>query len=545
MAITQISRITHRKGLQENLPQLTGAELGWSLDERRLFIGNGKLVDGAPIIGNTEILTQFSNILSISTGYTYKGTLAGYEVVTGPIPSTPVNRTLQEKFDDFASVRDFGAVGDGVTDDTDAINRALFELFARETNTEVRRSLFFPAGTYRVTGCIEVPSFAKLWGEGANSSTIRYEGSIVTCAMRTADSKQQTGSGIGNFGAIPPSNIEISSLTIQSTVHHDEAIMFVEQATECYFDSVHFAGPGTTADITVADSDAAVTIRSTAAVVTKNITFDKCSTSGTGIGLDINAECRGITFSNGRFDTHYKGVVIGESPVDGGPTGVRISQNTFDNISRQGIIIGMPGHFIEVSFNISAFNMFYDVGNTFGGAGSPTFPIVDIHAKNNASYGDMFNRNDTDNVTFPRIALNETGSIGFDASNKIELGTYVRDVGRTVILANATAVATSIIDINLLDSTTLDVQLNAFNINYTIRRNNNAGVSTIRTGVINVATESNNCAITYNDTFTENASTGVTLTVTQTGTDVDVKYTTTDITATTDATMSYSLVRLY
>ena len=32
MAIVQISRITNRKGLIENLPQLAGAELGWAVD---------------------------------------------------------------------------------------------------------------------------------------------------------------------------------------------------------------------------------------------------------------------------------------------------------------------------------------------------------------------------------------------------------------------------------------------------------------------------------------------------------------------------------
>lgn len=63
MAIVQISRITNRKGLQENLPQLAGAELGWSIDQRRLFIGNGTLQEGAPEIGNTEILTEFSEVI--------------------------------------------------------------------------------------------------------------------------------------------------------------------------------------------------------------------------------------------------------------------------------------------------------------------------------------------------------------------------------------------------------------------------------------------------------------------------------------------------
>ena len=63
MAIVQISQITNRKGLQENLPQLAGAELGWSVDSRRLYIGNGTLQEGAPEIGNTEILTEFSELI--------------------------------------------------------------------------------------------------------------------------------------------------------------------------------------------------------------------------------------------------------------------------------------------------------------------------------------------------------------------------------------------------------------------------------------------------------------------------------------------------
>ena len=63
VAIVQISQITNRKGLQENLPQLAGAELGWSIDARRLYIGNGTLQEGAPEIGNTEILTEFSEVI--------------------------------------------------------------------------------------------------------------------------------------------------------------------------------------------------------------------------------------------------------------------------------------------------------------------------------------------------------------------------------------------------------------------------------------------------------------------------------------------------
>jgi hypothetical protein len=62
MAVIQISKIQVRRGYGEDIPQLASGELGWSIDERRLFIGNGTLTEGAPEIGNTEILTIYSPI---------------------------------------------------------------------------------------------------------------------------------------------------------------------------------------------------------------------------------------------------------------------------------------------------------------------------------------------------------------------------------------------------------------------------------------------------------------------------------------------------
>ena len=69
MAITQISKITVRKGRKENLPQLAAGELGWAVDTQQLYIGNGTLSDGAPAEGNTEILTDHS-ATPLTNGFT-------------------------------------------------------------------------------------------------------------------------------------------------------------------------------------------------------------------------------------------------------------------------------------------------------------------------------------------------------------------------------------------------------------------------------------------------------------------------------------------
>lgn len=68
MAVIQISRIQHRRGLEADLPNLASAELGWSVDTRKLYIGNGTTEEGAPSIGKTEILTEYS-ILDFTTTF--------------------------------------------------------------------------------------------------------------------------------------------------------------------------------------------------------------------------------------------------------------------------------------------------------------------------------------------------------------------------------------------------------------------------------------------------------------------------------------------
>lgn len=58
-----------------------------------------------------------------------------------PQGSGAVTRTIQNKLLDSVSVKDFGAVGDGITDDTIAIQNAFYN----------GGSVFFPPGTYKVT----------------------------------------------------------------------------------------------------------------------------------------------------------------------------------------------------------------------------------------------------------------------------------------------------------------------------------------------------------------------------------------------------------
>jgi hypothetical protein len=102
MAIVQISQIKHRRGTNENLPQLASAELGWSVDTRQLYIGNGTLDEGAPEVGNTEILTEHSVIPGIPATNSVtlvdntSGTVATYYTAS---PGVVLNYVIQRHND--------------------------------------------------------------------------------------------------------------------------------------------------------------------------------------------------------------------------------------------------------------------------------------------------------------------------------------------------------------------------------------------------------------------------------------------------------------
>jgi hypothetical protein len=519
LAIVQISRITNRKGLSENLPQLAGAELGWSTDSRQLFIGNGTLEDGAPIIGNTEILTEFSDILAFQTNYTYKGEAAGYVVQTGPTPSTPISQSLQTWLDQFASVTDFGATGDGVTDDTAAINRALYQLFCREVNPQIRRSLYFPAGVYRITDTINIPPYATLYGEGADNSVILLDADSIDYVARTADSRQQTGVNIGNNGATPPTYITVLNMGFESLDGATD-IFFVQNATNCRFQNVNFFGPLTATDlITDADNTRGVGFDSTTQLVCEQIVFDGCQFGGTTYAIETDNQVKGVTVTNSKIDTHFQGIVLGSGTVvNGGANGVRMTSNLFDNIYNSGIYLG------NVELNVSANNIFYDVANHFQGTTNPEAAVIYILSDNNASVGDMFERSDIYAATQPRIDINSSTSFGMDNTNNIQLGAYVIYNGVTASLPDNTVSPTTVITFSQP----------SFTVEYKIGRG-----TAFQRGTITVDFNPAGSNLTYTHDYTENTTTGVTLSIVQSGNNALIRYTTTSTGV--NATFNYSI----
>lgn len=507
MAIVQISQITNRKGLAINLPQLAGAELGWSTDTRQLFIGNGTLEEGAPVIGNTEILTEFSDILNVAASYTYKGLAAGYTVQTGPTINTPVVQSLQSWLDQFASVKDFGAVGDGVTDDTDAINRALQQLYCypndtAQTNEKARRSLFFPAGVYRVTNTILIPAYADLIGEGANSSVLLLdENATSTILARTTDSLQQTGPQISSNGGGIPQYINITNMgfeNFRSSPATGVTLFLLEAAQNCRITNCAFYGSLNSSSVTGPTlSNSGIKFSSPSATLgIVDVSITGCLFSGTTWGINNGALSKGISVSNSAFNTLYQGVYL-SAGVGGAyniPTGVRISANSFDLVYAEGVYFDSG-----VSLCASTNNIFYDVGNWLNGAGSPQLAMLFFSSSNNVSFGDLFDRSNLLQETIPCVALNDKQSISTTNGSEMSLGTYNIISGTSIPkgLASSTIASNATVVLFVANPSVIE----AFTLNYKGRKPTQAAT---RLGSIQVTCPSGGALPPQtNDSYTE------------------------------------------
>lgn len=315
MAVTQISRIQHRRGLEQDLPQLSSAELGWSVDTRKLYIGNGTLEEGAPTVGVTRILTEY-DVTSLqsaaSNTYTFGGNSAGFTSQTGASSLSPIVRTLQAKLDDAVNVRDFGAVGNGIADDTAALNRALQQIYLAgtvETNTRARRTLYLPGGTYLITTPLYIPPYTRLAGDGMGSSIIKQsvagQSAIIVC-----DSKFQTDVSLGSGGATMPQDIDISGLQfINSSTTASASIFVIDSAN-----NIRIQGSRFTTSIVPGNNPILVEI-ATSVDTSNKITFDACEFTEAGNGINVTGTgCTAIRVFNSLFDN------ISGSAVDLGDT---------------------------------------------------------------------------------------------------------------------------------------------------------------------------------------------------------------------------------
>ncbi len=286
MAVVQISKIQVRRGQKNSnsgIPQLSSAEFAWAVDSQELFIGNGSVLEGAPYVGNTKILTEHDNILDLASSYRFANDDTSITL--------SVSRSLQNKIDETeVSVRDFGAIGDGSTDCVSAFETAATQLF-RNANNNYKKVLVIPNGEYLFTSDLALPSGVILQGETRH-------GVVLNIGANNIRFITSTGLELVDFNSTNrPQNIDISNLTVSRTTGQIVLSGVANSAlSKLTFLGTYVLG---TAVASLATEPAAVFWENTlTGTKTDNILFRDCVFEGVSIAV----KCRQTTV----FDTEIK-----------------------------------------------------------------------------------------------------------------------------------------------------------------------------------------------------------------------------------------------
>jgi len=494
MPIVQISRIQHRRGKRTDLPQLAAGELGWVIDEQRLFIGNGTVSDGAPAVGNTEIVTEGSSAFTTALSYTYKGYLGDSTPIT-----TSQQRTLQNRLDEYVSVRDFGAKGDDSTADLTAIQNAIDELYidTDKDDTRSRRVLFFPAGTYKISSALKIPPFAHLVGEGPDKTIIKNSGNNAVMVMQ--DDEGNVGSNIGNSSATTPTQIQITNMTLRQSVAYGGVSL--DRVTNAYFNNVKFQGTFASGGTDASTSKGVTVTNSTATHSTSNIVFNQCQFTKFARLIDLSFNCTNIKFHACDFKTSFYGALIGAemdgstTGLDDGPRDIQFTSSSWSDIGQQAILVSPatgttddagPRHIVSHA-------NFYakTVGNNFEGVGSiREVPVIQFDNDECSSVQDFFERTDL---------RRSDGSSELNAAPEVQGIGVTTKLIKSQTLPDNTSSATTINEFPALSSKGIVIK-------YKITRG-----TLDRTGEFIISCSTN--AVGFDDTFTESgADVGVTLT---------------------------------
>lgn len=404
MAIVQISRIQHRRGRKQSglgLPQLASGELGWAIDTQELYIGNGSVSEGAPYVGNTQILTEHTNLFDFVKTYAYKRS-DGY-IQTGSNQGMPVIRSLQDRLDDIVHARAFGANGDG-SDQTQQLQRAIDQLYLNPANKGVPQSrveLVIDPGQYTISSTLYIPPFATIRGSGINKTIIENTSSnaVFTTVNEYSTIGNHDVESTNDFN-LQARNIDISGMTLKTSAGID-----LKSCRDSSFADIEISGEWQAGNAVDVDSYGMRLSNFSSVITCKNNIFSNVSAKRLSYGIVSDDDVNNNVFCDCTLDTLYEAVVFGKNTVLGtlgqqtGPQNNIFENSVFDNVYGSAITIHAG------QYNISRNNRFYSVGNHSGTSANAKEPIIKFYTLSNQSLQDWFQR--TNELSFdPTFLVN-------------------------------------------------------------------------------------------------------------------------------------------
>ena len=282
-------------------------------------------------------------------------------------------RTVHQKLQELVSVKDFGAVGDGVTNDTTAITAAI--------TAANGKTLYFPSGTYLTDPQVfTVASGIKLKGDGIGKSIVKANATVATTAVfsttsnglelegLTIDVNRALNSGATSFVGIKAGDIAVAAAAmtgfrmtncrVTGSANHNVQLYHAKGAVVTGNEIDDFTGFGIILfraglECVIANNHIDSTIAGSYGIVlddrsTDSTTSEPCLRNVV-VGNTINLHdtgANGITLEGCSYNTVIGNTVIDAAErgiylVDSGATAVPNTQSS-NNIVMGNTITGLP-----------------------------------------------------------------------------------------------------------------------------------------------------------------------------------------------------------
>jgi len=403
MAVVQISRIQLRRGKKDGPPEaawngipgqdngvrLASAELAWCIDTQQLYIGNGETSEGAPRIGNTQILTERSNLLDVAN-YNYKRV------------STPISRPLQQRLDERVDAESFGVrpVIDGdvtelsQTTRTKAIQYAIDKLYLNSLQGQglpsTRAILNFGPGIFLFNKPIYIHSYTHIAGSGQGRTIFKYTGTGSAFRLTNDDTYVDDSSVPLSTAENQCRSVILKNFSLVLDSINTNALLF-ESVKNSEFTNIDLVS-NWNGQLDTTLSCAINLIATTEQITSKNNIFNNINIKNFKVGIDSKYDILNNTFKDCMFENLEVAVRFGRNTdlqsygQKYGPRNNIISNSTFNRISNQGIKIH------NGSGNVSSQNKFTLVGDQFGSNDNASYGNIEFDVPGNVSMQDYSDR---------------------------------------------------------------------------------------------------------------------------------------------------------
>ena len=258
------------------------ANIKASVDGTQAIIGVGGVdqmtVSNAGVVTANSFVGAASSATALATGST-------------------TARTLANRFADVVNVKDFGAVGDGVADDTDAIQAAI-------NSIPNGGAVYLNKGTYLISSTINIP-FSNIIIEGSGSdfphNGVLAQGQYALTTLKWSGSVG--GTMVKIYSPTGPANPKQFGCGVKRIYFNSNSTAGVglnlESQNGCFFESLLFAGFSlTSVKISCATAALGVDPRDPQRNHFVNIFCDQTGVTGSGFLLEGDATNLGLTIAN-------------------------------------------------------------------------------------------------------------------------------------------------------------------------------------------------------------------------------------------------------